>query len=133
MNNNAHCNSDIGFSGPHPTFRCQCFQMVDLMMLHCKCTMNELNPCALPYEPAENNTNLKEENNSPSKETQGEKVEQQQNRIKKLMTGCNFGWKTPSVHATKKMNKQIGHHHMQIMIIIIYSQCLRMMMKNMKK
>ena len=77
MNNNAHCNSDFGFSGPHPTFRRQCFQMVNLMKLHCNRTMNELNPCVFPYEPAENNTNIKEENNSPRKETQGEKMEQQ--------------------------------------------------------
>ena len=51
--------------------------------MHCKRTMNGLNPHALPHEPTVNNANLKEENNSPSKETQGEKVEQQQIRIEK--------------------------------------------------
>ena len=102
MNNNAHCNSDIGVSGPHPTFRRQCFQMVDLMMLHCKRAMNGLNPCALPYELEVSNVKLKEVKKSPSK---GEKLEQQKSRVIKLMTGCDFGWKTLSTHATRKLNK----------------------------
>ena len=58
-NNNEHWHSDFGFAGPHATFHCQYFQMVDLITMNCKRTMNGLNPCALTCEPetCDNNTN----------------------------------------------------------------------------
>ena len=74
MSDNANWNIDFGCVGPYAHFHHQCFQMVDLMMLHCKRAMNELNPHAFPHEPTEHNTNHTDENNMPSKD---EKVEQQ--------------------------------------------------------
>ena len=73
--------------------------MVDLMMFHCERAMNRLNPHALPHEPTVSNTKLQEENNTRSK---GEKVEQKQSRINKLINGYDFGWKMPSTHKSKK-------------------------------
>ena len=99
MSKNLHWNSDFWFAGPHATFHHHFFQMVNLMMLHCKRTMNGLNPHEFQHEATENNAKHVEENNSPIK---GEIKEQEQSRIKKLMTGCDFGWKTPSIHATRK-------------------------------
>ena len=61
MSNNEHWNSDFGFAGPHTTFHHQCFQMVDLMIMHCKRTINWLNPHALLCEPTASNAKLKEE------------------------------------------------------------------------
>ena len=63
-NNNEQWNSDFGFAGPCTTFHHQCFQMVDLITLNCKRTMNGLNPHALTHEPVmydDNMTEAKEE------------------------------------------------------------------------
>ena len=63
-NNNEHWHVDFGFAGPHTTLHHQCFQMVDLIMLNFKRTMNGLNPRALTYEPAmhdDDMTKIKEE------------------------------------------------------------------------
>ena len=72
MSDNVNWNSDFGHAVPHVTFHHQCFQMVDLMMLHCDRAMNGLNPHALTYEPIEQNKKHTEENGMPSK---GQKVE----------------------------------------------------------
>ena len=88
MSNNEHWNSDSGFAGPHTTFHHQCFQMVDLMTMHCERTMHGLNPHVFPCEPEVSNIKLKEEKESTRK---GEKVEQQHSRVNTLMTGYDFG------------------------------------------
>ena len=96
MSNNENWNSYFGFAGPHTTFHHQHFQMVDLMMMQCKCTMNGLNSHELPHELEVSNTKLKiKKKKSPRK---GEKAEQQQSRVDKLMTGYDFGWKMSSMH-----------------------------------
>ena len=51
MSNNDHWHIDFGFTGLHTTFHHQCFQMVDLIMVHCKSIMNGLNPHTFPCEP----------------------------------------------------------------------------------
>ena len=84
MSDNVHYYSDFGHVDPHATFHHQHFQIVDLMMLYFKGTVNGLNPCALPHEPTEHIMKHVEENNTSS---EGEKKEQQKSRIKKLMTG----------------------------------------------
>ena len=66
MSNNVNWNRYFGHAGPHTTFHHQCFQMVDLIMLHCKRAMNGLNPHALPHEPIEQNEKHAVENNMPS-------------------------------------------------------------------
>ena len=66
--------------------------------------MNGLNQFALPHETAEQNTKHTKENNMPSKGSK-EEHQHQQSRINKLMTGHDFGWKTPSTHATRKNEK----------------------------
>ena len=43
------------------TFHHQYFQMVDLMIMHCKCAINGLNPHALPYEPEVSNNKISSE------------------------------------------------------------------------
>ena len=102
MSNNEHWNSDLGSTGPRTTFHHQCFQMVCLMKMHCKCAMSGLNPHAFPCEPEVSNATLKEEKKSPSK---GEKAEQQKSRVDELMTGCDFGWKISSTDERRKQNK----------------------------
>ena len=71
------------------------------MTMHCKRTMDGLNPHALPHEPEVSNNKAKEEKDSPRK---GEKVEQQQSRINKLTIGYYFGWKIPSMHERTNEN-----------------------------
>ena len=83
MCDNVHCYRHFGRAGPCTTVHHQYLQMVDLMTLHCKRSMNGLNAFAFSYEPTEHNTNHVEENDATIK---GEKMEYQQSRINKLMT-----------------------------------------------
>ena len=41
----------IDFTGPHTVMHHQCYQMVDMLMHHCRRAMCGLNPHALPHEP----------------------------------------------------------------------------------
>ena len=61
MSNIEHWHSDFGFRGLHTTFHHQCFQMVELTTMHCKCTMNRLNPHTLPHQPETSNNKLSSE------------------------------------------------------------------------
>ena len=61
MNNNAYWDIDFGYAGTCTAFHHQYFQMIDLMMLHCKREMNGLNPHALLHEPTVKNTSVMEE------------------------------------------------------------------------
>ena len=103
MSKKEHWNSDFGFEGSCTTFHHPHFQIVVVMIIHCKRTMNGLNPHALPHEPEVSNSKLKEEKESPSK---SEKMHQQQSCINKLMIGCDFGWKIPSMHERINKNEQ---------------------------
>ena len=67
MSNNEHWNRDFGFTGPYTTFHNRHFQMVNLIKMHSKRTINRLNPHALPHEPEVNNMQVKEEKDSPSR------------------------------------------------------------------
>ena len=42
---------EFAHTGPCTVVHHQCYQMVDLLMQHCRKTMGGLNPCALPHVP----------------------------------------------------------------------------------
>ena len=79
-------NSDFDLVGPCAVFNYQYFQMVDLMILHCKRTMKGLNLYSFHYEPISHDKNLKEEST--------EKAEHN--------LGYEFVWAIPTKHANKK-------------------------------
>ena len=43
---------EFAHAGPCTVAHNQCYQIVDLLMQHCRKTMGGLNPCALPYVPS---------------------------------------------------------------------------------